>query len=59
MFRPEVLKPWGIKYNVAAWGLGLERLLMTVLNLDDIRNIYRNDLSFLKERRILKNVFES
>ncbi len=59
MFRPEVLKPWGIKYNVAAWGLGLERLLMTVLNLDDIRYIYRNDLSFLKERRILKNVFES
>jgi phenylalanyl-tRNA synthetase alpha chain len=58
MFRPEVLKPWGIKYNVAAWGLGLERLLMTVLNLEDIRDIYRNDLSFLKERRILKNLFE-
>jgi phenylalanyl-tRNA synthetase alpha chain len=58
MFRPEVLKPWGIKYNVAAWGLGLERLLMTVLNLEDIRDIYRNDLSFLKERKILKNLFE-
>ncbi len=59
MFRPEVLRPWGIKYNVAAWGLGLERLLMTVLSLDDIRDIYRNDLSFLKERKILKNLFES
>ena len=58
MFRPEILRPWGIKYNVAAWGLGLERLLMTVLNLEDIRDIYRNDLSFLKERRILKNLFE-
>lgn len=58
MFRPEVLKPWGIKYNVAAWGLGLERLLMSVLKMDDIRDIYRNDLSFLKERRILKNLFE-
>lgn len=54
MFRPEVLRPWGIKYNVAAWGLGLERLLMQVLKLEDIRDIYRNDLSFLKERRILK-----
>ncbi|MEM0127976.1 MAG: phenylalanine--tRNA ligase subunit alpha [Thermoplasmatales archaeon] len=53
MFRPEVIKPWGVKYNVAAWGLGLERLLMVVLGLDDIREIYRNDLSFLKERRIL------
>ncbi|MEM0138715.1 MAG: phenylalanine--tRNA ligase subunit alpha [Thermoplasmatales archaeon] len=53
MFRPEVLRPWGIKYNVAAWGLGLERLLMVVLDLDDIRDIYRNDLSFLKERRVL------
>ncbi|MGC8644684.1 MAG: phenylalanine--tRNA ligase subunit alpha [Thermoplasmata archaeon] len=53
MFRPEVLRPWGIKYNVAAWGLGLERLLMVVLGLDDIRDIYRNDLSFLKERRMI------
>ncbi len=57
MFRPEVLKPWGIKHNVAAWGLGLERLLMLVLNLEDIRDIYRNDLSFLQERKILKNIF--
>lgn len=57
MFRPEVLGPWGIKYNVAAWGLGLERLLMMVLNLEDIRDIYRNDLSFLKERKILKDIF--
>lgn len=59
MFRPEVLRPWGIKYNVAAWGLGLERLLATVLKLEDIRDIYRNDLSFLKERRVLKNLFEA
>jgi phenylalanyl-tRNA synthetase alpha chain len=56
MFRPEVLKPWNIKYNVAAWGLGLERLLMMILGLDDIRDIYRNDLLFLEERKILKNV---
>lgn len=56
MFRPEVLKPWGISYNVAAWGLGLERLLMMTLGLDDIRDIYRNDLLFLKERKVLKNV---
>lgn len=56
MFRPEVLRPWGIRYNVAAWGLGLERLLMIILGLDDIRGIYRNDLLFLKERRILKNI---
>ncbi len=57
MFRPEVLRPWSINYNVAAWGLGLERLLMLVLKLDDIRDIYRNDLSFLKERKILNNIF--
>lgn len=53
LFRPEVLKPWGIKYQVAAWGLGLERLLMLILNLDDIRSIYRNDLAFLQERRLI------
>ncbi len=53
LFRPEVLRPWGIKYQVAAWGLGLERLLMLVLNTDDIRNIYKNDLAFLQERRLI------
>lgn len=48
IFRPEVLKPLGIKYPVLAWGGGLERLIMLKLGVDDMRYLYRNDLSWLR-----------
>ena len=48
MFRPEVLKPLGIKYPVLAWGGGLERLIMLKLGLDDIRLLYKNDLGWIR-----------
>ncbi|RLG64012.1 phenylalanine--tRNA ligase subunit alpha, partial [archaeon] len=49
MFRPEVLLPLDIKYPVLAWGMGVERLAMAVLGIDDIRKLYTRDLSFLRE----------
>jgi len=53
MFRPEVLLPLGIKEcNVAAWGIGIDRIAMTVLGIDDIRLLFSQDLSFLKERAL-------
>ena len=48
MFRPEVLVPMGIKYPVLAWGLGFDRLAMVMLDLDDIRLLYKNDLGWLR-----------
>ena len=48
MFRPEVLAPLGIKYPVLAWGLGFDRLAMIMLDLDDIRLLYKNDLGWLR-----------
>ncbi len=48
MFRPEVLAPMGIKYPVLAWGGGLERIAMLELNLDDIRMLYSNRLSWIR-----------
>ncbi|RLI20646.1 phenylalanine--tRNA ligase subunit alpha [Candidatus Bathyarchaeota archaeon] len=48
MFRPEVLAPLGIKYPVLAWGLGFDRLAMVMLDLDDIRLLYKNDLGWLR-----------
>jgi phenylalanyl-tRNA synthetase alpha chain len=48
MFRPEVLAPMGIKYPVLAWGGGLERIAMLELNLDDIRMLYGNRLSWIR-----------
>ncbi len=53
IFRREVTKPHGIEHPVLAWGLGLERLVMLRLQMDDIRECYNNDLSFLREYPLL------
>ncbi|RLI99201.1 MAG: phenylalanyl--tRNA ligase subunit alpha, partial [Candidatus Aenigmatarchaeota archaeon] len=49
MFRPELLLPLGIKKsNVAAWGIGVDRIAMTVLGIDDIRLLFTQDLDFIR-----------
>lgn len=48
IFRPEVSLPLAGIYPVLAWGLSLERPLMLLLELVDIRTFYRNDIDFLK-----------
>ena len=40
LFRPEVLRPIGIKDNVIAWGLGLERLAMLYYTVSSIIRMY-------------------
>lgn len=53
IFRPEMTKPLGIDVPVLAWGLGLERLIMLKLGLNDIRNFYyKNDLELLQEAQL-------
>lgn len=54
MFRPEVLKPLGIKYNVAAWGFGFSRLAMLKLEIDDIRYLFARDIKWLREFKVMK-----
>ena len=53
IFRPEVTEPLGCKWPVCAWGMGLERLAMLVLGLDDIRQLYISDLEWLGEQPLL------
>ena len=53
IFRPEVLEPFGITEPVLAWGFGLERLMMVVHNIEDIRDIYVSDIDWLRRSRIL------
>jgi phenylalanyl-tRNA synthetase alpha chain len=52
IFRPEVLAPLGIKYPVLAWGGGLERLIMLKLGVEDIRQLYKNDLGWIRRTPI-------
>ncbi len=53
IFRPEVTETFGVKYPVLAWGLGLERLAMLRLGLKDLRELYNNDLEWLRNAAII------
>jgi len=53
IFRPEVTEPLGINHPVLAWGMGLERLAMLVLGLDDIRQLYISDLEWLRNQPLI------
>lgn len=48
IFRPEVTIPLGVKVPVLAWGGGFERLAMLRFGLEDVRDLYRNDLGWIR-----------
>ena len=48
IFRPEVTKPLGITKPGLAWGGGIERIAMLKYGLDDVREFYNNNLSWLR-----------
>jgi phenylalanyl-tRNA synthetase alpha chain len=52
IFRPEVTWPQGVEVPVIAWGLGLDRMAMMALGLDDIRDLFSQDLSKVRSTRI-------
>ncbi len=52
LFRPEVTAPFGIDVPVLAWGLGLDRMAMMALGLDDIRDLFSRDLDLIRSQRI-------
>jgi len=54
IFRPEVTKPLGIEHPVLAWGLGLERLVMAVEGISDIRQLYLSDLDWLQNAKLVR-----
>ncbi len=52
MVHPKVLERCGIDtsiYSGFAFGLGLERIVMRRMNIDDMRLLYENDLRFLNQ----------
>ena len=53
IFRPEVTEPLGTEWPVCAWGMGLERLAMLILGLDDIRQLYQPDLERLRKMPLI------
>ena len=52
MVHPKVLQGVGYDSNIYtgfAFGMGIERIAMLKLGIDDIRHFYTNDLRFLKQ----------
>jgi phenylalanyl-tRNA synthetase alpha chain len=48
IFRPEVTEPLGIRNPVLAWGGGIERIAMLRFGLNDVRDLYSNNLGWLR-----------
>lgn len=48
IFRPEVTAPFGITEPVIAWGLGVDRLYMVKRGINDIRELFTQNLSWLR-----------
>jgi phenylalanyl-tRNA synthetase alpha chain len=52
IFRPEVTWPQGVDVPVIAWGLGLDRMAMVALEIDDIRDLFTPDLEMVRTKRV-------
>ena len=52
IFRPEVTLPLGVDVPVIAWGLGLDRMAMVALGIQDIRDLFSRDLDFVRTKKI-------
>jgi len=48
IFRPEVTLPLGIEVPVLAWGLGVDRLFMMKMGIEDIRYLFSYDLDWIR-----------
>lgn len=53
IFRPEVVKPLlGFECPVLAWGQGMGRIISEYWKINDIRELYKNDLKQLREAKL-------
>ncbi|MFX0168078.1 MAG: phenylalanine--tRNA ligase subunit alpha [Candidatus Hodarchaeota archaeon] len=48
IFRPEVTRPLGIDFPVLAWGIGIDRLAMAAMGINDIRELATRNLGWLR-----------
>lgn len=54
IFRPEVVYPLlGKHVPVLAWGPGFDRIMMLVNEISDLREVYKNDIQILRDKKVL------
>ncbi|MFA4907810.1 MAG: phenylalanine--tRNA ligase subunit alpha [archaeon] len=54
MFRPEMLENLGVKGNAIAWGLGVDRLALSAMETNDVRNLFSQDLGWLRSKPLVE-----
>jgi phenylalanyl-tRNA synthetase alpha chain len=51
IFRPEVTEPLGVHVPVLAWGIGIDRMALMALGLNDLRELFSPDIENVRLRR--------
>ncbi|MDR0641852.1 MAG: phenylalanine--tRNA ligase subunit alpha [Treponema sp.] len=51
IFRPEVTSSLGVSVPVAAWGLGIDRMALMALGLNDLRELFSSNIENIRLRR--------
>jgi len=51
IFRPEVTRSLGVDVPVLAWGIGIDRMALMALGLNDLRELFSADLESVRMRR--------
>jgi phenylalanyl-tRNA synthetase alpha chain len=51
IFRPEVTASLGVNVPVAAWGIGIDRMALMALGLNDLRELFSYDVENVRLRR--------
>ncbi|MDR1902087.1 MAG: phenylalanine--tRNA ligase subunit alpha [Treponema sp.] len=51
IFRPEVTSSLGVDVPVAAWGIGIDRMALMALGLNDLRELFSYDIENVRLRR--------
>ena len=51
IFRPEVTQSLGVNVPVAAWGIGIDRMALMALGLNDLRDLFSHDIEDVRLRR--------
>jgi phenylalanyl-tRNA synthetase alpha chain len=51
IFRPEVTQSLGVDVPVAAWGIGIDRMALMALGLNDLRELFSHDIESVRLRR--------
>lgn len=53
IFREELTKSLGVNVPVIAWGLGVDRLAMFKLGINDIRDLFSRDLDWIRRKEVI------